>query len=282
MGSATERNVQRVTLPSFGPLCKHAEMTTSKERAQLLLDLHHQDKPVILPTVWDVWSAETCVANGFSALTIGSHPVADSLGHADGEAMELSDVLAVVQRITEVVDVPVSVDLESGYDTPAEELVHRTLEAGAVGINIEDTVHSLGEMRSPEEHGDYIAAIRAAADATDTHLVINGRTDAFTTDEDPEAQLENALTRLRLLEAAGADSLYPVKVPSRAILERILGAVNTPLNVTAHPVNGAVPEGLSLQEITQLGVKRVSFGPLLQRSLTDSMAEILRPWTPAS
>jgi len=257
-------------------------MTTSKERAQLLLNLHHQDKPVILPTVWDVWSAESCVANGFSALTIGSHPVADSLGHADGEAMELSDVLAVVQRITDVVDVPVSVDLESGYDTPAEELVQRTLEAGAVGINIEDTVHSLGEMRSPEEHGDYIAAIRAAADATDTHLVINGRTDAFTTDEDPEAQLENALTRLRLLEAAGADSLYPVKVPSRAILERILGAVNTPLNVTAHPVNGAVPEGLSLQEITQLGVKRVSFGPLLQRSLTDSMAEILKPWTPAS
>lgn len=264
------------------PLCKHAEMTTSQERAQRLLDLHHQDTPVILPTVWDVWSAETCAAAGFSALTIGSHPVADSLGQADGEGMELDEVLAVVRRITDVVDLPVSVDLESGYDTPAEELVRKTLEAGAVGINIEDTVHSMDEMRSPQEHATYIAQIRAAADAAGTHLVINGRTDAFTTDEAPEAQLENALTRLRLLEEAGADSLYPVKVPSKEYLEKILDAVTTPLNVTAHPVNGAVPEGLSLEEITRMGVKRVSFGPLLQRSLTDAMTEIVKPWAPGN
>ncbi|MCH8560171.1 isocitrate lyase/phosphoenolpyruvate mutase family protein [Nesterenkonia sp. LB17] len=257
-------------------------MTTSAQHAQRLLELHHQATPVILPTVWDAWSAETCASLGFSALTIGSHPVADSLGEADGEAMELSDVLNVVRRITDVVDIPVSVDLESGYDTPAEELVHRTLEAGAAGINIEDTVHSMDEMRSPEEHAAYIAAIRAAADAAGTHLVINGRTDAFTTDEDPEAQLKDALHRMRLLEQAGADSLYPVKVPSRDFLERILAAVNTPLNVTAHPVNGAIPEGLSLEELSKLGVKRVSFGPLLQRSLTEAMGEILQPWTPTA
>lgn len=263
-------------------MCHDAGMTTSAQHAQRLLELHHQATPVILPTVWDAWSAETCASLGFSALTIGSHPVADSLGQADGEAMELGEVLAVVRRITDVVEIPVSVDLESGYDTPAEELVHRTLEAGAVGINIEDTVHSMDEMRSAEEHAAYIAAIRAAADATDTHLVINGRTDAFTTDADPEAQLKDALHRLRLLEQAGADSLYPVKVPTRGHLEKILSAVSTPLNVTAHPVNGAVPEGLSLQEVSAMGVKRISFGPLLQRSLTDAMHEILQPWTPAS
>lgn len=255
-------------------------MTTSKQQAQVLLDLHHQDSPVILPTVWDVWSADVCVSMGFAALTIGSHPVAEAFGHQDGESLELDDVLKVVERITAVVDVPVSVDLESGYDTPAEELVHKTLEAGAVGVNIEDTVHSLGAMRSPEEHGDYIAQLRAAADATGTHLVINGRTDAFTTDENPETQLEDALKRLHLLESAGADVLYPVKVPSRDFLVRILESVKTPVNVTAHPVKGAIPEGLDLQEISRLGVKRVSFGPLLQASLADSAREILQPWTP--
>lgn len=263
-------------------MCHDAKMTSIEQHAQRLLDLHHQATPVILPTVWDAWSAETCASLGFSALTIGSHPVADSLGEADGEAMELAEVLRVVRRITDVVDIPVSVDLESGYDTPAEELVHRTLEAGAAGINIEDTVHSMDEMRSPEEHAGYIAAIRAAADATGTHLVINGRTDAFTTDAEPEAQLKDALHRLRLLEQAGADSLYPVKVPSRDYLERILAAVKTPVNVTAHPVNGAIPGGLSIAELTTLGVKRVSFGPLLQRSLTDAMNEILQPWTPSA
>lgn len=237
---------------------------------------------MILPTVWDAWSAEVCAGLGFSALTIGSHPVADSLGEADGEAMDLAEVLAVVRRITDVIDIPVSVDLESGYDTPAEELVHRTLEAGAVGINIEDTVHSMDEMRSAQEHAAYIAAIRAAADSAGTHLVINGRTDAFTTDADPQGQLKDALHRLQLLEQAGADSLYPVKVPSRDYLEQILAAVKTPLNVTAHPVKGAIPDALSLQELTSLGVKRVSFGPLLQLSLTDAMGDILRPWTPAA
>ncbi|MBE1523367.1 isocitrate lyase/PEP mutase family protein [Nesterenkonia lutea] len=257
-------------------------MTTSEELAQRLLDLHHRPNPVILPTVWDVWSAEACASLGFKALTIGSHPVADSLGEADGEAMNLEDVLGVVRRITAVLDIPVSVDLESGYDTPAGELVRRTLDAGAVGINIEDTVHSMDSMRSPQEHADYISQLRAAADAIGTHLVINGRTDAFTTDEQPETQLEDALTRMRLLEEAGADVLYPVKVPSLDYLERILREVKTPVNVTAHPVNGAVPDGLSLQEVSRLGVKRVSFGPLLQRSLTDAMGEILRPWTPAS
>ncbi|RYE73709.1 MAG: isocitrate lyase/phosphoenolpyruvate mutase family protein, partial [Myxococcales bacterium] len=126
-------------------------------RATTLLDLHHTGRTLVLPNVWDAWSARAVAEVGFTALSIGSHPLADSRGQGDQEDMSLTDALDGVRRICGAVpDLPVTADLESGYDTPAAELVERMLEAGAVGLNIEDTVHSEERMRSSEEHADYI------------------------------------------------------------------------------------------------------------------------------
>ena len=100
--------------------------------------------------------------------------------------------------------------MESGYDTPAGELVERVLDAGAVGMNIEDTVHSQGRLREVAEHADYIGAIRAAADQAGVELVINARTDAFigrvVTFDDPLAE---AVRRLRACE----DGRCPQRLP---------------------------------------------------------------------
>ena len=85
------------------------------ERAERLLALHQPGNPVVLPTVWDAWSARLAVDAGFAALTVGSHPVADSVGKADQEGMTYDDVVTRVKQITAAVDVPVSVDIESGY-----------------------------------------------------------------------------------------------------------------------------------------------------------------------
>lgn len=256
-------------------------MTTLAQHADHLLDLHGRGAPLVLPTVWDPWSAHAVVAAGFPAITVGSHPLADALGRSDGEDLSLAEVLEVVRRITTAVDVPVSADLESGYDTPAAELVDRLLEAGAVGVNIEDTVHSAGgRLRDAHEHADYVGAIRQRADEVGVHVVVNGRTDAFKTTQQIDDRLAEAIRRLTLLEQAGADSLYPVGVPDRATLVRILEAVSTPLNVTAHPVTGAIPDGLGLAELAELGVRRVTFGPLLQASLADHIGESLSSWRP--
>jgi 2-methylisocitrate lyase-like PEP mutase family enzyme len=168
--------------------------------------------------------------------------------------------------------------MESGYDTAPAELVERVLEAGAVGVNVEDTVHSQGRLRGAQEHADYIAGIRSAADEAGVHLVINGRTDVFATDEQIPDRLAEAITRLTLLESAGADSLYPVRVPDVATLEALLAAVSTPLNVTAHPLGGAIPDGLDLARLTELGVRRVSFGPLLQAVLGEHVGEVTKAW----
>lgn len=136
-------------------------------RATTLLELHHTGSTLVLPNVWDAWSARVVADAGFAALSIGSHPLADSRGQSDNEDMTLDDALDGVRRICSAVpDVPVTADMEAGYGVSPAELVERLLEAGAVGLNVEDTVHSEGgRLRSVVEHADYIGGLRRAADA---------------------------------------------------------------------------------------------------------------------
>lgn len=248
------------------------------EHAAALLDAHQNDRPLVLPTVWDAWSAHAMVDAGFTALSVGSHPLANALGAPDGEGMSLGQALDGVRHITSAVDVPVTADMESGYDTPAPDLIAGLLGVGAVGLNIEDTVHSQGRMRSAEEHAEYIGDLRRAADAQRVHVVINARTDVFKNAGDFEDPTAEAIRRLNLCAEAGADSVYPVAMPSVDVLKTVLSQVTLPLNVTAHPVKGAIPDQLDLRQLAELGVSRVTFGPLLQSALHDYFGEFTRAW----
>lgn len=244
-------------------------------KAQLLLRMH--DDVAVLPTAWDAWSARALVDAGFGAISVGSHPVAESRGQRDGEGMTLDDALESVARIAASVDVPVSADLESGYGAEPAALIGRLLDAGAVGINIEDTVHAEERMREAEEHGDYIAALRAAADEAGVDVVINARTDAFSKPAlhggDP---LEQAILRCLLMEQAGARALYPVSPPDAAALAAILEQVSLPVNATAHPITGTVFG--NLEATRAAGVRRITFGPRLQGALTETIGELVEPW----
>src|ERR1700754_1845936 len=113
-----------------------AEKQVLQERAAALLALHQPGNPVVLPTVWDAWSAKLAIDAGFSALTLGSHPVADSIGKSDAEGMTFDELLARVVQITDSVEVPVSVDIESGYGEAPTRLIDGLLDVGAVGFNI--------------------------------------------------------------------------------------------------------------------------------------------------
>ncbi len=252
-------------------------MSDIAAKASQLLRLHHTGSTLVLPTVWDAWSARSVVDAGFPALSIGSHPLADSRGQQDNEGMTLGDAVDGIRRVTAAVEVPVTADVESGYDTPAAELVERVLNAGAVGINIEDTVHSEGRLRDVQEHADYIAALRAAADQAGVEVVINARTDAFmgqvATFDDPLAE---AVRRLQACEAAGARCVYPVRVPDAEALRTLHAEMSGPVNITAHPVGGA-PSG-SFAELQAAGVHRITFGPLLMAALTGKVTELLTPW----
>jgi 2-methylisocitrate lyase-like PEP mutase family enzyme len=245
-----------------------------KERADSLLAMHQPGNPVVLPTVWDAWSATLAVDAGFAALTIGSHPMADSVGKEDGEGMSFEDVVTRVAQITGAVDVPISVDIESGYGESPSRLIDGLLEAGAVGLNIEDTVHKEGKrLRSSAEHAELVGALRRAADDAGVHVVLNARTDLFLRqDGDESDRVERAIARLKEAAAAGADSLYPVGRHDPETMRRLTSELPLPVNAIA------LPDQDDLASFGPLGVGRISFGPFLQRALSDRATEILQRW----
>jgi 2-methylisocitrate lyase-like PEP mutase family enzyme len=240
-----------------------------------LLELHQPGNPVVLPTVWDAWSARLAVDAGFAALTVGSHPLADSIGKADNEGMSFDDVLTRVAQITAAVDIPVSVDIESGYGLPAPDLIEGLLGVGAVGLNIEDTVHSEGQrLRSSGEHAELVAALRSAADAAGVHVVINARTDLFLRRDGADSdRIERAVARLTEAAAAGADVLYPVARHDPDTLRRLAAELPLPINAIA------LPDQDDPASFGPLGVGRISFGPFLQAALSSRANELLARWS---
>jgi 2-methylisocitrate lyase-like PEP mutase family enzyme len=245
-----------------------------QERAATLKALHVPGDPVILPTVWDAWSAKLAVDAGFAALTVGSHPVADSIGKEDGEGMSFDDLLTRVAQITGAVDVPLSVDIESGYGETPQRLIDGLLSVSAVGLNIEDTVHKEGKrLRSPEEHAALVGELRKASDAAGVHVVINARTDLFLrNDGDDTDRVDRAIARLKLAADAGADSLYPVGRHDAETTRRLTSELPLPVNAIV------LPDQDDPASFGPLGVARVSFGPFFQRALSSRAEELLARW----
>ncbi|MFC8530978.1 MULTISPECIES: isocitrate lyase/phosphoenolpyruvate mutase family protein [Nocardia] len=249
-------------------------MTSLESKAKTFLELHRPGTPAVLPTVWDAWSANLAVAAGFSALTVGSHPVADSIGRPDGEGMSYTELLTRAKQITESVEVPVSVDIESGYGLEPAQLIDGLLEAGAIGLNIEDTVHSEGKrLRGAEEHAELVRGLRQFADAAGVHVVVNARTDLFLRqDGDESDRVDRAIARLNLAVEAGADVLYPVGRHSDADLRRLTSELSKPVNAIG------VPDAPNLKELADAGVARVSFGPFLQAALAKEADRLFGAW----
>ncbi|MBX7449246.1 isocitrate lyase/phosphoenolpyruvate mutase family protein [Mycolicibacterium sp. 3033] len=245
-----------------------------KGRAETLLALHRPGDPVVLPTVWDAWSARLADGAGFEALTVGSHPVADSVGKADNEGMTFDDLITRVAQITAATALPVSVDIESGYGEAPARLIEGLLSVGAVGLNIEDTVHGEGgRLRTPEEHAELVGALRSAADEAGVHVVVNARTDLFLRqDGDSSDRVDRAIARLRLAADAGADVLYPVGLHAPEVMQRLTSELPLPVNAIGAP-DKADPASYG-----PLGVARISFGPFWQAALAERSKELLARW----
>lgn len=237
-------------------------MTTSS-RATDLLNLHTDDRLLTVVNVWDAISAQVVSdIPGTRALATASHSIAASRGYEDGENIPVAEMIEEVRRIVAATDLPVSADLEAGYGDAADT-VRRAIGVGVVGANIEDQMKPLAEATAQVE------AIMAAASAEGVDdFVLNARTDAFLRGaEDP---LDEAIRRGRAYLDAGAPVVFVPGKLDEAQISTLVEAFG-PQRLTVIGLPGIPP----LARLEELGVARVSYGPMSQRVALTALAELV-------
>jgi len=251
-------------------------MSDQVTKAQVFQSLHVRGKPLVLFNVWDPGSAKAVTEAGAKALATGSWSVAAANGFADGEHIPLDLVMGNFTRIVRATPLPVSVDIESGYGKTPEEVartVARTLEAGAIGCNLEDSFPETGKLREVSAQMQRIREARKAAEAAGIAYFINARTDVFF--QAPAAQhdaamLEAALERAHAYADAGASGLFAPGLVDRAMIARLAEASPLPLNVM---VSKGTP---ALNLLAEAGVSRISHGPGPYRAAMERLGELAR------
>lgn len=226
---------------------------------------------LVLPNAWDAGSARIFVAAGFPALATTSAGIAFSLGFPDGERISRDEMLAAVSRITRRIDVPITADMEAGYGQSPDavaDTVRRVIDAGAVGMNLEDRIgdEPLLEFSLAV---DRVRAARAAADTAGIPFALNARTDAFSPSM---GGLAEAVRRGRAFHAAGATSVFVPFVGDRDTIEQLVQQIPAPLNILG------APNAPTLKELAALGVRRVTFGSAPMRATLGLVRRMAREW----
>jgi 2-methylisocitrate lyase-like PEP mutase family enzyme len=240
--------------------------------AETLRDLHQRGNPLVLPNVWDAATAGLVAEAGFPVVATSSSAVANSLGFPDGEKAPADEVFAAVRRVAKAVDLPVTADVEAGYGLDAEQLVAALLDAGAVGINLEDTDHTAGGLREPGWQAERLARIRKAADAAGVPVVINARVDAFIHAGDPDRHadvLAEGVERARRYLDAGADCIYPIMLADPRLIGEFVRQVDAPVNIMFRPT------GPTVSELGALGVARISLATGVWRASLQAVRDLL-------
>ena len=238
----------------------------TRDRATELLRLHRDPALLTVVNVWDVASAKVVAGTeGTKALATASHSIAASLGYPDGENIPVDEMLAAVERIVDSTDLPVTADLEGGYGDAAET-VRRAIGIGVVGANIEDQMKPLAEAAAQVE------AIMKVAEQEGVDFVLNARTDAFSRNRkgDPAENLAASLERGRAFLDAGAPIVF---VPALLDDEQVstLAEAFGPQRLTTIAIPGTPP----LARLEELGVARVSFGPLSLNVALTALQELV-------
>jgi 2-methylisocitrate lyase-like PEP mutase family enzyme len=252
-------------------------MSDAKKKAGDFRALHVPGRPLILFNVWDPGSAKAVAGAGAKALATGSWSVASACGYQDGEQVPLDLVIDNLRRIAGATELPVSIDIESGYGKTPEDVartIGRTLGAGAVGCNLEDSFPENGELRETAEQVKRIRQARAAAEAAGIPYFINVRTDVFfrgaAGGAHDAAMVRSAAERARAYAGAGADGLFAPGLTDLGLISSLVEASPLPLNVMFSEKTPAI------SSLAQAGVARVSHGPGPYLAAMKRLAELAR------
>lgn len=243
-------------------------MPVRTDHAAIFHDLHRGPDLLVLANVWDGGSARLVESLGARALATTSAGVAWAHGYPDGDALPVERLAETVALIARVSSLPLTADVEGGYsDDPASVagMIARVVDAGAVGINIEDGAGS------PDLLAAKIGAAKEAARGLGVDLFVNARTDVFLRGlVAEEARIEETLARAARYRAAGADGLFVPGILAAADIRTVAAEAGLPLNVLARP--GVPPAA----ELAELGARRLSAGSGVLQSLFGRAAALTR------
>lgn len=237
-------------------------MTTQLEKARAFLALHQRKRTFLLPNPWDPGTARLLAQLGFEALATTSAGYAFSQGVLDRQVGR-DAMMAHVADIAAATDLPVSGDLENGYAHEPEavaETIRLAAAHGLVGGSIEDATGNDSDPIYKLEHAE--ERIRAAAEAAHSlpfPFTLCARAENFL---HKRPDLKDTIARLQAYQLAGADVLYAPGLTNREEIATVVREVEGPVNVLA----GMPGLELSLEELSALGVRRLSTGSALARA----------------
>lgn len=244
---------------------------THQTAAQQFHELHATGL-LVLANAWDAGSARIIESRGAQAIATTSAGVAWAHGYPDGDRLPVPLLLATVADIARAVAIPISVDSESGYSNAPDavgETIGAIVDAGAVGINIEDG-HGTPDLLCAKIERAKTAGLKRGVD-----VFVNARTDVYLKGLVPEERrVDESLARAERYRGAGADGIFVPGLVKAEEISAIAAGTRLPLNVLAWP--GLPPAG----ELQKLGVRRLSAGSGIAQVVLDRVgalaAEFLR------
>lgn len=225
-------------------------------------ELHYSDAPLLLPNAWDVGSALTFAAAGFSAIGTTSFGIAATAGLPDGGRSSKAATAALAAQLCRL-PVHITTDIEDGYsDDPAEvaEFVAELAALGVAGVNLEDSTD--GHLVDSAAFATKVAAVKRRS----PDVFVNARVDNFWFAE--QATVDAVLLRAGAYADAGADGIFVPGVAAPEDIRSITAGTGLPVNLLAHP-------SLTVAELGELGVRRVSSGSLPYRAAVDAAVNIV-------
>jgi methylisocitrate lyase len=236
-------------------------------------DAVNKEKPLQVVGTVTAYSARLAERAGFKALYVSGGGVsASSLGAPDLGISTLDDVITDVRRITNITDLPVLADIDTGWDIP--KTIRSMINAGAAAVHIEDQVeakrcgHLSGKTLVSKD--EMVDRVRAAVDAkTDPDFVIMARTDALAVEG-----LEAAIDRARAYVEAGADMIFPEAMTELAMYKKFAEAVKVPLlaNITEF---GATPL-YTVEELAESNVSIVLYPLSAFRAMSRAAVSVYK------
>lgn len=235
-------------------------------------ELHQRDQLFVLPNPYDVGTARLLQHLGFEALATTSAGLARTMGRADAcRAVTREEAVDHAREIVEVVEVPVTGDLEDGFSTDPDGVVRTIMDsrqAGLAGCCIEDATYDESEpIIDLGLATERIAAAAEAAHAGEHPFVLTARSENLLYGW---LDLDETVSRLQAYADAGADAVYAPGLVTLEDITRVVESVDKPVNVLI----GLPGQDWSLEDLNEIGVRRVSLGSALSRAAFGAVVEM--------